>query len=464
MAETKLLRQIYARSPKFIQDCMASVYGYKKIRYRYGHPKYKEWFDTYTAHLSWSEDQLREFQWAAVQETLKHAFETVPFYRERAKEQGMSWQDIREPNDMAKLPYVTKDDIRNRGTELLSDTFEESEYESIPTSGSTGKPLTLYCHREAIIRHHAVRWAQCRPGLKRGMKYANFTGLEIVDPLRSRPPFWRMNYAAKQRLYSIFHMNDEAMPHYVDDLNRFKPDYFYGYPSAIYTLAEFMERKGLTLKQPPKAIVTSSEQCLDTYREKIESVFETKLWDEYGQAELGGLIFQCECGKLHENISYSFIEFVPTGDEEDGLPVHELICTSIVNKAWPLIRYQVGDTALLDPNATCPLGKPGRIVERINGRTAHFLETKDGRRISNISVMAKKCRNMKYCQAVQSKAGEMTLRIVKDAGFSADDESHAVKEFRKKIGGEDRMSIRVEYAEAPLLTKSGKFLMIVSKK
>ena len=58
----------------------------------------------------------------------------------------------------------------------------------------------------------------------------------------------------------------------------------------------------------------------------------------------------------------------------------------------------------------------------------------------------------------------MTLRIVQDAGFSADDESHAVKEFRKKIGGEDRMSIRVEYAEAPLLTKSGKFLMIVSKK
>ena len=130
---------------------MASVYGYKKIRYRYGHPKYKEWFDTYTAHLSWSEDQLREFQWAAVQETLKHAFETVPFYRERAKEQGMSWLDIRDPSDMAKLPYVTKDDIRNRGTELLSDTFEESEYESIPTSGSTGKPLTLYCHREATF-------------------------------------------------------------------------------------------------------------------------------------------------------------------------------------------------------------------------------------------------------------------------------------------------------------------------
>ena len=463
MAETKLIRKIYSKSPKFVQDFMASVYGYQKLRYRYGHPKYKQWFDTYQDQLSWSEEKLRAFQWEAVRETLKHAFETVPFYRERAKELGITWTDIATPDDLQKLPYVTKDDIRSAGTNLLSEQFDESEYESFPTSGSTGKPLTLYSDREAIIRHHAVRWAQCRPGLTRGMKYANFTGLEIVDPSRSRPPFWRMNYAAKQRLYSIFHMNDQSLPHYVADLNRFKPDYFYGYPSAIYTLAEFMERENLTLDSPPKAVITSSEQCLDSYREKIESVLQTRLWDEYGQAELGGLIFQCECGKLHENISFSYIEFVPTGDEEDGLPVHELICTSIVNKAWPLIRYQVGDTALIDPDATCPLGKPGRVIERINGRTAHFLETRDGRKISNISVMAKKCNNMKYCQAVQSERGKMTLRIVQDEGFCPEDEAQAIKEFRKKIGDESKMTITVEYADAPLLTKSGKFLMIVSK-
>ena len=77
--------------------------------------------------------------------------------------------------------------------------------------------------------------------------------------------------------------------------------------------------------------------------------------------------------------------------------------------------------------------------------------------------MAKKCRNMKSCQAVQSQAGSMTLRIVKDDGFVDADAELAVREFRKKIGSEDIMDIRIEYADAPLLTKSGKFLMIVSQ-
>lgn len=464
MAETKLLRKLYSQSPAFVQDLMASVYGYKKNRYRYGHAKYDHWLKVYKEHLTWSEDQLREFQWESVRETLKHAFATAPYHRERCRELGVTAEDIVDREDIAKLPYVTKDDIRTSGERMLSEDFAPADYESIPTSGSTGQPLTLYCDREAMIRHYAIRWAQCRPGLRRGMRYGNFTGLEIIEPGQTRPPFWRMNYAASQRLYSIFHMSDDSLTHYVKDLNRFRPEYLYGYPSAVFALAEFMERKNLKLTNPLKAVVTSSEQCLDVYREKIESVLETRLLDEYGQAEMGGLIFQCECGKLHENISFSLIEFIPTGDTEDGLPVHELICTSIVNKVWPLIRYQVGDTALIDPNAKCPLGKPGVVIERINGRTAHFLETRDGRRISNISVMAKKCRNMKYCQAVQSKAGEMTLRIVKDTAFTAEDEQQAIKEFRKKIGDEATMTIRVEHADAPLLTKSGKFLMIVSQK
>jgi phenylacetate-CoA ligase len=166
---------------------------------------------------------------------------------------------------------------------------------------------------------------------------------------------------------------------------------------------------------------------------------------------------------MHENISYSFVEFVPTGEEEDGLQACELICTSTMNPAWPLIRYRVGDTALMDPNATCSAGKPGRIIERMYGRTSQFLETRDGRRISNISVMAKKCRNMRSCQAIQETPGEMTLLIVKDDRFVEADAKHAITEFRKKIGGEDIMGIHIEYADTPLLTKAGKFLMVVSK-
>ena len=463
MAESKLIRSVYDASPPIFQDVMASVAGFQKNNYRYGHPKWQYWLDFYADQASWDEQQLRDYQWNELQNTLDHAYRTVPFYRQRFQELDLTPRDIQSPDDLQKLPYTTKDEIRADSDRMISDDFEKSSLNMDPTSGSTGQPLRLYNSREAVVRNYAIRWAQCRPGITRNMRYGNFTGTEIVKPDCSRPPFWRSNYAARQRLYSVFHMNDQTLPAYVANLNEYKPSWLYGYPSAIYTLADFMERKGLRLKQPLKAVVTSSEECLPTYRETIERVFETTLWDEYGQAEFAALAFQCECGKLHENISYSFIEFIPTGEVDEGFEACELICSATINPAWPLIRYRVGDIALIDPNATCPLGKPGRVIQKMHGRTANFLETKDGRRISNISVMAKKCRNMKSCQAVQSQAGSMTLRIVKDDGFVDADAELAVREFRKKIGSEDIMDIRIEYADAPLLTKSGKFLMIVSQ-
>lgn len=463
MAESKLIRSVYDASPPFVQDVMASVAGYKKNSYRYGHPRWQHWLDHYTELNSRTDEQLREYQWSEVRRTLDHAYRTTPFYRDRFTELGLTPEDFQVPEDLQKLPYTTKDELRQHSDRLISEDYDRSTLNMDPTSGSTGQPLKLYNDREAEVRNYAVRWAQCRPNITRSMRYANFTGTEIVKPDCTQPPFWRMNYAAGQRLYSVFHMNDETQKHYVDNLNVFKPDWIYGYPSAIYTLADFMERHDLRLNHQIRAVVTSSEECLDKYRETIERVFETTLWDEYGQAEFAGLAFQCECGKMHENVSYSHIEFIPTGEEENGIPCCELICTSTINPAWPLIRYRVGDIALIDPDAKCPLGRPGRVIEKMHGRTANFLETADGRRISNISVMAKKCRNMKSCQAVQETAGIMKLRIVRDENFVDGDAAHAVKEFRKKIGGEDKMQIDIEYAEEPLLTKSGKFLMIVSK-
>lgn len=463
MAETKFVRWLYNSSPAIVQDAIASVAGLQKHIYRYNHPKREYWENFYRDQLSLSETELREYQWNEFKKTLADAYENVPFYSERYQELGITPDDIQSPEDVSKLPYTTKEDIRANSKRMISDRVDKSKLNVDPTSGSTGKPLLLHNDREAIIRNYAVRWAQCRPGITRKMRYANFTGVELILPSQTKPPFWRSNIVANQRLYSVFHMNDESLPYYVKNLDEFAPEWIYGYPSAIYTVACFMERTNRRLSKPPVAVVTSSEQCLDEYREVIERVFETKLLDEYGQAELAGLAFQCECGKMHENISYSHIEFIPTGEEEDGCQVCELICTSTINPAWPLIRYQVGDTALIDPNAKCPLGKPGQVIEKMHGRTSHFLETKDGRRISNISVMAKKCRNLKSCQAIQEVAGEMVLRIVRDENFVDGDAEHAVEQFRKKIGGEDKMAIRVEFADEPLLTKAGKFLMIVSK-
>lgn len=464
MGETQLNRLIYNHSPVFVQDLMTSIFGWQKNRYRYGSPRARQWFEFYRKTAKWREERLREYQLEQMRRTIAYAYRHVPFYRERFDSCGFKPEDIKTVGDLKRLPYLTRDDIRENGKGLVSDEYNIKDLTADPTGGSTGMGLTLYRSREALIRNYGFLWAQCRPGISRKEdSYANFTGTEIVKPDQKKPPYWRMNYASNQRLYSAFHISDKTMPYYLEDLAKFRPVWFYGYPSAIYILADFILRTGYDYSYPPKAIVTSSEQCLPQFRIAIEKAFKTRLWDEYGQGEMAGLAFECECGKLHEKIEYALMEFIPAR-KEDGLDIYELVCTSFINDAWPLIHYRVGDLAIIDPNAKCPLGRPGRVIEQIYGRTANILIAGDGSRISNISVMAKKCRNIRSIQAVQEEVGHVTLRVVPQPEYDIHtDEPYTVKQFRKKMGDESRMKIEVEYVDTIELTQSGKFLSIVSK-
>jgi len=465
MGETKLKRTIYDKSPVFLQNLIASVYGLEKNIYRFWSPRARYWQKFYSETKKWDEERLKAYQLEQVKHTIRYSYQNVPFYQKRFKAIGLVPEDIKTLDDLRKIPYLTKDEVRMHGNEIISKKYNAKRLFSHPTSGSTGMPMTLYNNREAALRNYAHRWINCRPGIKRNVdKCANFTGLELVKPSQSKPPFWRMNYASRQRLYSIFHMSDTTLPAYLEDMEKFKPAWLYGYPSAIYTLAEFIMRTGYDYRYPPKAIITSSEQCLPQYKKVIEKAFKTKHWDEYGQGEYAGLAFECECGSLHELLDYAFIEFIPTNEYRDNLEVHEMVCTSFINEAWPLIRYRVGDLALIDNNAKCFLGRPGRIIAEIYGRTANFLVAADGTKISNISVMAKKCRNVKSMQAVQKKLGQITLRVVKLPEFDTDeDEALIISEFRKKLGDESRLKIDIEYVNEIGLTKAGKFISIVSE-
>ncbi len=464
MSETKLKRLIYDHSPVFMQNIMASVYGWQKNKYRFGSKEAKKWFNFYKETENWDEKKRRQYQTEQLRKIINYSYEHVPFYKKRFDSCGVKPDDIKNKEDLKKLPYLTKDDIRKAGTDLISDEYEIDDLFIHPTSGSTGTPLTLYSGHDAVIKSFNFAWAKCRPGVRRNVdKLAHFTGLEIVKPEQKKPPFWRMNYASKQRLYSIFHMNDNTIPYYLEDLKKFKPVWLQGYPSAIYTLAEYIIRNNYDFSYSPKAVITSAEQCLPEYRQAIEKAFNTRIWDEYGQGEMCGFAFECECGKLHEKIVYSVMEFIPVR-EENGMQVYELICTSFINKAWPLIRYRVGDLALIDPNAKCPYNNPGRIIEKIYGRTSHFLLTSNGFKISNISVMAKKCRNVKFLQAIQKEKGKVILNAVPEPEYDKEnDEPFMVEQFRKKLGGDERMQISVEYSSEPVLTKRGKFLMIISE-
>jgi len=457
--ENRITRAIYDHSPVALQHLYTTAFGYLKKwrRYRGAYDRYREFFEQ---AFSWSRAEIDAYRDEKVAETVRYAYEHVPFYRRRMDEAGLVPDDVRSVADLPKLPLLEKDDLRAAGRDILAPDFPRRCVRSARSSGSTGFPTVHYWSAEAEEREYGFLWARKRPGVQRGDSYGSFTGLQLMCPEVMTPPFWRYNRAANQTCYSIFHMTPQTMPHYIDEIRRADHVYLEGYPSPIAILGKFMLDHGIAPPESVRHVFATSEQLQDRHRDWIERGFGARVWDQYGQNEKVSSITQYACGHLHDDMDYGVIEYLPAGRTEAGESVCEMVCTGFDNLAAPLIRYRIGDMAVLDESAEPCTVYAGRIVRAIHGRTAHALIGADGRRITNVSVIAKRCRRIDAMQCVQEQPGQVEIRIVPAKGFTQEDERELLKQFRAKLG---EMTYSVKHVDAIERTPSGKFLSIISK-
>ena len=247
---------------------------------------------------------------------------------------------------------------------------------------------------------------------------------------------------------------------YVEALANGYNSYLSGYSSAVAVLADYILRNDLRLPQAPVAFFNGSEQLTSRNRKTIQAAFGCDVFDHYGQVELCASITECERHSLHCDTDYSYIELDPVSTDEEGMTVAEIVATNFHNLDYPLIRYRTGDLVAYDPNSRCDCGHPGRVVARIHGRTGQYFVLPDGRKVSNISVIAKKCSNIQSMQVIQRQIGAIEIVIVPNSDFSPSDEERIVSEFQKKIG--TAVQIEVKRYSEPIRTARGKCLSIMS--
>lgn len=457
--ENRLTRCLYDNSPVFFQNLFTSCYGLQKRLSRYGR-HFRQYRDFFQRSLKWPRADLEAFQSEKVRFLVKYCYEHVPFYRSVLTNNNLHPDDIRNVSDLPKLPVLEKTDLRGAGKSLLSDAVSPRRIRCATTSGSSGYPITNYWTDEAEQREYGFTWARRMHGIQFGESYGSFTGLQIVRANSLRPPFWRQNYAANQTCYSIFHMTPQTMPLYIEEILRHKHSYLAGYPSAIAQLGRCIHEHNLPRPTSVKAIFVSSEQLLPEYKHWISTGFGVPVYDQYGQNEKVASVTEYECGHMHYDMDYSVMEFVPAGLSDSGAPVYDIICTGFDNLAAPLIRYRVGDLVELEPNPPVCDYHAGPIIKCIHGRTSHALVASDGRRIFNISVIAKRCNNISGMQCVQKTPGEVEIRIIPEKEYSHADEVNILHQFRAKMG---QMNFRIVCVEKLELTASGKLLSIISR-
>jgi phenylacetate-CoA ligase len=446
---------IYDKLPVALQNVVCSVYGYKEYRKRYG----KYFFDKLTnlEETQWfSKGQIEIYQSEQLQNIIRHAYEHIPYYNDLFKKNKIHPDDIRTLADLGKIPVLTKEDVRKNWQRMIAPGYQKSAFLS-HTSGSTGKALDFYLTSESVQFQWAVWWRfRKRFGIEMGQKSINFIGKLAVPLAQRRLPFWRYNRASNQYIVNMQHIKEDNVKYFVDFINKEKAQFFSGYPSIIYALAVLIKNSEFNIEHGPQWINTGAEALYKNQQELMEEVFGCPVIDQYGFSEGAANASKCKEGLYHEDFEFGILEKGPAVGED----AHSVLATGFANYAMPFIRYEVGDSAVWT-SVKCDCGRESRTIERIEGRTEDFILTPEGTRILRFDYLFKSMSNVKECQVVQRKLGQVVFKVVPRPGFNTTDEKTLEKLVREWISKE--IKVEVERVDEIPRTASGKFKAVVSE-
>ncbi|WP_303286390.1 phenylacetate--CoA ligase family protein [Marinobacter sp. SS8-8] len=319
-----------------------------------------------------SQDQIERLQLERLNRLLQHAKTKVPHYADLPELPLTSLEQLRE------IPLLEKDFLRNHADQMYSrKTGLLTRYKT--TGGSTGAPVTLRKDSVGMAHELAATWRGYHwAGIGIGDKQARFWGIPATkkDYCRAR----LIDYVAHRKRLSAFAFSEDDLDKYFLELLKFKPDYFYGYVSMIRQFADYVERAGRRGVLKPKAIVTTAEALTEPDRQQIETIFECRVYNEYGCGELGTIAHECEQRSLHLSAENMIVEVL--GESGDPVKVGEpgeAVVTDLVNFSMPLIRYRLKDyITLSDKNCCCGLSLP--VIFGIQGREYDILINSKGQR------------------------------------------------------------------------------------
>ncbi len=447
------LSKVYDSSPIWLQNALVTAAGYRNSKNRYGKAyfEHKEFLRKFDA-LPLAEKH--EYQRQELVRFVRYAYENSRFYRKLCKDVDIG--KIQRVEDLRLLPIVDKEMLRANADEVFAIPAKGALEGH--TGGTTGKSLVVLRTPEDMMKRMAMLdHFKERVGFQHlKMRRATFNGKHIVPPGQKKKVFWRYNHACKQMIYSSFHITEENAGHYVESLNRFKPQALDGFFTCMIDIANYIERHDIRLDFQPVAIFPTSETLTQPGRELLERVFKCKVYDQYASSEGAPFVTECEHQNLHVELASGVFEHYEKGSDE-------VLVTSFTTHGTPLIRYRIGDAMrFAPPGKICPCGMQSPLVESIQGRRLDFLYTAEGAKINagNVANLFKNMPNaLIRAQTRQEKLGEIQVLLEVDHKvYKPEYDQLLLDEFLHKFGASTK--VLIEHVQEIPREVSGKFRMI----
>ena len=329
--------------------------------------EYSPYFDPLLETLS--REEITALQLQRLRSTVEHCMHS-PFYAERLKQCGVSADSIKSLDDLKRIPFTTKQDLRNTYPFGIASVKPEECVRLHSSSGTTGNP-TVILHTQKDLNEWAAAVARClwmvglRPYdvFQNSSGYGMFTGGLGFQYGAEKMGMLTVPAAAGNTKRQIKFMTD------------FGTTAVHAIPSYATRLYEVMEEQGIDPRTDIRlhTLIIGAEPHSEEQRRRIEEMLGVKAYNSFGMSEMcgPGVAFECrEQNGLHIWEDYYIVEIVdpetlrPVPDGEVG----ELVLTTLNREAMPLLRYRTRDLTRILPGE-CPCGRHHKRLDRMKGRS-----------------------------------------------------------------------------------------------
>ncbi len=431
-----MMENIYNVAPVWLQNVMCSVKGWLVSRRRYNKDFFDQ-LDLFENRKINPDHELHEFLGL-----VRH----VPAYAKvfkAGKEVGLE-----------DFPIINKQYVKDHYEDFLNRDYADPTI-VVHTSGTTGNSLNVIQSRLFEHKQWAVWWRYREElGIKFGTWYGWFGCADMVVPAKqNRPPYWRVDVAGRRIMFGTYHLNIDNVNAYVDEIMRRKLTWLHGHASRLCYLSKLIAEKGISPVTTVNFVTTGSENLLPTHVEVIQKAFPNALIrTHYGMTEGVANFSQARNGEWHVDDDFAKVELIPMDPHRPNRC--RVVGTNFSNPAFPLIRYDMGDIAIVDWSSgrPCVLGIEGRVNECV---------TLENGMLINSMLLYDLFGDVEHIVEAQVRVtGGLSLElwIVKADGYVGKDENAIWSNIKKYF--KEEVSIAIVYVDVIPRSKSGKFVPV----
>ena len=364
-------------------------------------------------------EQILEIQNRRVRRIVRHAYETVPHYREAMDDAGLRPGDFQTGADLARLPLVTARDLVRDPKGFRSTRFERDAVE-LHSSGTSGRAKPLPYDPAALFIFLGVGRRQrevLRHFIGRTLGYRELSVFRTGGVPAQMERFFqaRSFVAASLGITPSEASVAEPFERLAATINDFRPDVIKGYGSHLGAFFRWAHRRAVSLFRP-RVVTYGADLMPDADRRLIEQEYGIPVLAYYQTAEILRLAFQCERrAGFHIDVDLAAVRVIDSAGRTLGPGGRgEIVVSNLINRATVLLNYKVGDVVTLG-TATCPCGRTLPTLERIEGRADDLILAPGGYSIHPLAVLGviyDRFPELIQVQVVQEAIDLVRMRVV----------------------------------------------------